>query len=132
MGLNISLHYMRKRYPRVTPAEEQSSPVMPTKNLTDLFCERVKPPARGRVEYFDASFGGLALRVTESGHKSFSVHYRANGKLRRYTLGTFPGLKPAQARRDAAAAIELARTGSDPTVAKRERRHQAAPEADTF
>jgi hypothetical protein len=33
--------------------------------LTDLFAERVKPPARGRVEYFDASFPGLALRVTE-------------------------------------------------------------------
>lgn len=62
---------------------------MPTKNLTDLFWERVKPPASGRAEYFDASSGGLALRVTERGHKSFSVHYRMNGKLRRYTLASF-------------------------------------------
>ena len=36
---------------------------MPTKNLTDLFCERVKAPARGRIEYFDAALPALALRV---------------------------------------------------------------------
>jgi hypothetical protein len=80
----------------VTPAlpleTTERSPVVPTKNLTDLFCERVKPPTKGRVEYFDASFGGLALRVTESGHKSFSVHFRMNGKLRRYTLGQYPAI----------------------------------------
>jgi integrase len=105
---------------------------MPTKNLTDLFCERVKPPEHGRIEYFDASFGGLALRVTEGGHKSFSVHFRLRGKLKRYTLGTFPTLKPAQARRDAAAALELARNGTDPTAAKRELRYAPAPEDDTF
>ncbi len=104
---------------------------MPTKNLTDLFCERVKPPATGRVEYFDASFGGLALRVTESGHKSFSVHFRMNGKLRRYTLGRYPAIRPAQARRDASAALELARTGTDPTAAKRAKRYEIPPDADT-
>ena len=42
---------------------------MPTKKLTDLFAERVHPPARGRIEYFDAAFGSLAPRVTSSGHK---------------------------------------------------------------
>ena len=40
---------------------------MPTKKITDLFAERVKPPAKGRIEFFDAAFGSLALRVTESG-----------------------------------------------------------------
>jgi integrase len=105
---------------------------VPTKNLTDLFCTCVKPPANGRVEYFDASFGGLALRVTERGHKSFSVHYRINGRLRRYTLGTFPGMRPAQARREASAALELARAGTDPTAAKQARRYQISPEAETF
>jgi hypothetical protein len=42
---------------------------MPTRKITDLVAERVKPPASGRVEYFDAVFGSLALRVTASGHK---------------------------------------------------------------
>jgi len=105
---------------------------VPTKNLTDLFCERVKPPASGRAEYFDANFGGLALRVTDSGHKSFSVHYRMNGKLRRYTLGQFPAMKPAQARREASAVLELARAGADPTAAKKALRYTRPPEADTF
>jgi hypothetical protein len=36
---------------------------MPTKKLTDLFVERVKPPASGRIEYFDASFGGSLLKT---------------------------------------------------------------------
>jgi hypothetical protein len=115
-----------------TPALPGKFTVMPTKNLTDLFCERVKPPERGRIEYFDASFGGLALRVTETGNKSFSVHYRLNGKLRRYTLGQFPALKPAQARREASAALELARSGTDPTAAKRARRYVPLPGSDTF
>ena len=60
---------------------------MPTRKLTDLFVERVKPPARGRIEYFDASFGGLALRVTNAGGKSWSVFYRIHGRLRRLTIG---------------------------------------------
>ena len=40
---------------------------MTTKKLTDLFVERVTAPARGRAEYFDASFPGLALRVSDRG-----------------------------------------------------------------
>lgn len=68
---------------------------MPRKKLTDLFVERVKPPEEGRVEYFDAVFGGLALRVTDTGHKSWSVHYRLGDRLRRYTIGNYPAIKPA-------------------------------------
>jgi hypothetical protein len=56
---------------------------MPTKRLTELFVARVKPPARGRVEYFDAAFPGLALRVTAKGSKSWCTFYRFNGRLRR-------------------------------------------------
>ena len=45
---------------------------MPTRKLTDLFVERVKP-ARGRIEYFDAAYPALALRVTKKGAKSWCV-----------------------------------------------------------
>ena len=79
---------------------------MPTRKLTDLFALRVNPPARGRIEYFDASFGSLALRVTSGGHKSWSLFYRTGGRLRRYTLGVFPALKPADARRAAARILD--------------------------
>jgi hypothetical protein len=52
---------------------------MPTKRLTDQFVERVKPPSQGRVEYFDAAFPALSLRISERGHKSWSLFYRVNG-----------------------------------------------------
>jgi integrase len=105
---------------------------MPKKKLTDLFVERVKPPASGRIEYFDAVFGGLALRVTETGHKSWSVHYRSGKRLRRFTIGSYPALKPAQARREANTALERVRQGFDPTEEKRQRRLVGEPDADTF
>jgi integrase len=105
---------------------------MPKRKLTDLFVERAKPPARGRVEYFDASFPGLALRVTANGGKSWCTFYRFNGRLRRFTIGAYPAIKPAQARREAAAALDRARGGVDPAVEKRTRRYARAPEADTF
>jgi integrase len=103
---------------------------MPTRKLTDLFVERVKPPAGGRVEYFDAAFPGLALRVTYSGSKSWCAFYRFHGRLRRFTLGRYPAIKPAQARREAAAALDLARSGRDPASEKRARR--LTEKADTF
>jgi hypothetical protein len=84
---------------------------MPTKKLTDLFVERVKLPAQGRVEYFDASFPGLALRVTDTGHKSWCAFYRFGGRLRRFTIGRYPPIRPAQARREAQAALERVRDG---------------------
>jgi integrase len=92
---------------------------LPTKKLTDLFVERAKPPPRGRVEYFDAAFGGLSLRVTERGHKSWSLHYRMGGRLRRLTLGNYPALKPVQARREAQRALDRMREGIDPAEEKR-------------
>src|SRR5258708_6885644 len=105
---------------------------MPTRKLTDLFVERVKPPARGRVEYFDAAFPGLALRITETGGKSWCAFYRFNGRLRRFTIGLYPAIKPAQARREAAAALERVRAGFDPAEEKRARRDLRSPDADSF
>jgi hypothetical protein len=105
---------------------------MPTRKLTDRFVERAKPPARGRVEYFDAAFPGLALRITENGGRSWCAFYRFKGRLRRFTIGHYPAIKPAQARREAAAALERVREGVDPAEEKRAHREMRTPEADTF
>jgi hypothetical protein len=105
---------------------------MPRRKLTDLFVERVKPPPHGRVEYFDASFPGLALRVTDTGGKSWCAFYRFNSRLRRFTIGRYPAIKPAQARREAQAALERVREGIDPADQKRARRGLRDPAADTF
>jgi Arm DNA-binding domain len=105
---------------------------VPTKKLTDLFVERAPAPAGGRVEYFDAGFPLLALRVTENGRKSWSLFYRFNGRLRRFTIGRYPAIKPGQARREATNALERVRQGIDPAEEKRARRDKSSPEAETF
>jgi integrase len=105
---------------------------MPTKKLTDLFVERAPTPTHGRVEYFDAGFPGLALRVTDKNRKSWSLFYRFNGRLRRFTIGAYPAIKPAQARREAITALERVRQGVDPAEEKRTRRITPSPEAETF
>ena len=105
---------------------------MPTRKLTDLFVERVKPPARGRIEYFDSAYPGLALRVTEKGGKSWCAFYRFHGRLRRFTFGGYPAMKPAQARREASAALDKVRQGVDPAEERRARRDQRTPETETF
>jgi hypothetical protein len=105
---------------------------MPTRRLTDLFVERVKPPQRGGVEYFDAAYPGLALRVTENGSKSWCVFYRFNGRLRRFTLGGHPAIKPAQARKEAEKVLRRVRSGMDPAAEKKARRNIPPPQAETF
>jgi integrase len=105
---------------------------LPTKKLTDLFVERAKPPTRGRIEYFDAAFPGLALRITESGSKSWCAFYRYKGRLRRLTIGRYPTVRPAQARKEASAALERLREGIDPAAEKRARRDMRTPDTATF
>jgi integrase len=116
----------------VTPASPKGEPLMPKKKLTDLFVERVRGPAKGRIEYFDASFPGLALRVTDNDAKSWSLFYRLNGRQSRFTIGTCPPIKPADARREAQAALDQVRAGIDPAAEKRKRQYLRPPEADTF
>jgi integrase len=105
---------------------------MPRKKLTDLFVDRLRPPAKGREEYFDTTFPALALRVTDTGHKSWSLFYRAAGRQRRYTIGAYPAFDPAAARKAASAALHRVEAGGDPAEEKRQRRLGPKPAADDF
>ena len=59
-----------------------------TLKFTARTIETIRPVPGRRIDVFDASLPGLALRVTASGHKSWTVHYRnAARRLRRLTLG---------------------------------------------
>src|SRR6266540_247613 len=72
---------------------------MPARALTVASVERIKPPPEGQADYFDKGFPGLALRVSYGGAKSWVFFYRLHGgKLRRLTLGRFPGMELADAR----------------------------------
>jgi integrase len=72
---------------------------------------------------------GLVLRVSQTGHKSWSIQFRrqSDGKLRRLTLGEYPDVSLADARQRARDARGEVSTGADPAKAKQTRRA-----ADTF
>jgi integrase len=88
--------------------------------------ERLKPAAR-QYDVWDSSLPGFGLRVSVNGRKTWTVRYRIGRRLRRMTLGHFPPLTLADARKDARTALRSAEKGIDPAEAKIERR-----DADTF
>ena len=92
---------------------------MSTELLTARRVESLKPTPGTRLELFDTLIAGLALRVTPTGHKSWSVHYRtAEHRLRRLTLGSYPTVSLADARSAAQNALRDASHGDDPATAK--------------
>lgn len=64
----------------------------PTARCLDLL-----KPQRNRYEVFDTIVPGFAIRVTPAGHKSFTLHYRHHGRLRRVGLGRYPDVLLADA-----------------------------------
>ena len=71
---------------------------MPTRSLTAASVARIKPPKVGQSDYFDKGYPGLALRVSYGGAKAWVYFYRLHGKLRRLSLGQFPGMDLTEAR----------------------------------
>lgn len=93
---------------------------MPTITLTAKAIKKLKPTAGARLEYFDAKVPGLALRITETGHKSWSLHYRTTAaRQRRLTLGDCATIGLAAARTKATAALRAAAHGEDPAADKK-------------
>ena len=84
------------------------------RHLTDASVQRLKPPARGSLEVFDLGYPGLALRIGHGGAKSFEMFYRVGGKLRRETIGRWPGVSLAGARESWRKAREAIARGEDP------------------
>jgi integrase len=95
---------------------------MPTIKFGPRTANSLKANPAARVEYFDASMPGLALRVTPSGVKTWTVLYRHRGRLRRLTLGTAKAIGLADARDRAKAAIREASNGADPATEKQDAR----------
>lgn len=97
---------------------------MPT-NLTARTVANLKPSATP-FYVADATITGLALRVPPSGVKTWSVRYRTGRTMKRLTLGGYPLLSLADARKRAKDALKLASNGVDPAQTK-----QDARDADT-
>jgi integrase len=98
---------------------------MPTRTLTVASVARIKPPKHGQVDYFDRGYPGLALRVSYGGAKAWIYFYRLHGKLRRLSLGRFPGMALDEARNAWRAARLAVSKGESPA-------HIKPTAADTF
>ena len=90
---------------------------MPRVALTDRFCSTVKPLGV-RTDFFDETVPGLALRVTEKGHRSWSYLFTSprDGKRARATIGTYPATTLAAARGKALEARGHVEAGKDPRL----------------
>ena len=88
--------------------------------LTDRQIQLTKPPRSGRITLTDGN--GLQLRITSTDKRSWSLQYRYQGSMRKYTIGCYPevSLKNARARNtELRASIQA---GSDPQTAKKRSR----------
>ena len=90
--------------------------------LTDLEVRNLKANKSKRYEVFDGKVPGFAVRVFPSGGKSFVLLYRQGGRVRRLTIGQYPTLSVADARRLARKALNDAAHGVDPQADKDEAR----------
>ena len=90
---------------------------MASKKLTELAVAKLRPPAAGRIEVWDASLPAFGLRVTDRGTKSFVLMYRIDGRLRRLTLGRYPAVGLVAAREAAREALRQVDLGRDPADA---------------
>ena len=87
---------------------------LPRHKLTDAFLRNLKTPATGQVEYWDALTPGFGVRVSYGGRKAFQALTRINGKLQRFTLGSYPKLALVDARDQAERIIKDAAKGISP------------------
>ncbi len=114
---------------------------MPTvAKMTDLSVRALKAPPGARTEFFDPAFPGLALRVSgasgrSQGRKAWVYYVRVQGKQRKLTLGTYPGMTLADARTEATKAQQEKRQGIDPYAVREQAkaaRIEAAKPRETF
>ena len=91
---------------------------MPKKKLTDAAVSRLKPPATGQIDYWDALTPGFGVRISHGGTRTWLVQARVlkNGawKQTRITLGRYPTMTLAEAREAARETQKDAHAGKDP------------------
>lgn len=109
---------------------------MPRIKLTQAAVDKLRPPASGRVEYWDTQLAGFGLRVaaprsgSREGRKTWQAMYRVEGKLVRETIGTLAtDPEVEKAREKARTSIKMAKLGVHP-IEDRHRRKAREREAD--
>jgi integrase len=95
--------------------------------LTDALVRTLKAPATGRTELADLRCTGLTFRVTEKGARSWSFRFRdpQSRMLTRATIGTYPDVSLADARKAADKMRRTVASGTNPVTIKRTEKQEA-------
>ena len=74
---------------------------MPRKNLTDRTVAALHPPTSGQVDWYDAKNPRFGIRLSYNGTRTWFLFDKdlQTGKRRRVTLGRYPEVKLADARK---------------------------------
>ena len=86
--------------------------------LTDAQIRNFKPTGKRR-EIADGRISGLYLIVQPTGAKSWATRYRVAGVPRKLTIGPYPGIDLATARKRAQEALGDVAKGTDPSAQKK-------------
>lgn len=87
--------------------------------ITKRLVDKLRPDSGRDVWAWDDEIKGFGVRVKPSGHKSYMVQYRAQGRTRRYTLGAHGTITPDQARKLARNKLGEVAEGGDPAEEKK-------------
>ena len=82
--------------------------------LTETLVKNAEAPAKGAKITYDADLKGFGLRVTATGARAFVLNYRAGGRERRLTIGSYPEWSATAARKRAETLKREIDTGADP------------------
>lgn len=90
---------------------------MATVTLTARYLDQLQSHGQ-RYEVFDTLVPGLAIRVSASGRKTFTLYYRHHGRMRRLGLGRYPDVLLEKARKIATQHRGRIFDGADPAGEK--------------
>ena len=98
--------------------------------LTDKAIRGLPVPPSGNRVFYDGDVKGFGVRVTSAGALAFVLNYRAAGRERRITIGSFPDWSTKAAREQAKSLKRRIDMGDDPMAERHAER--AAPTIESL
>ena len=86
--------------------------------LAEKTLDKIPAPTHGSITVWDTVTGGLGLRITANGARSFFQSYMIDGRERRVTLGSINELSLEQARTESKKLLGSVASGIDPVAAR--------------
>jgi len=98
------------------------------RNFTNTFIKSLKPKLIRYEEYEGKGFG---IRITPNGTKTWIYRYKLNEKTEKLTLGHFPNMSLAEAKKQFLELSELRMTGANPKTNLQAKEEEIAEEKTT-